>query len=294
MTDDSLAVRWVRGVATVVGLVSAVALLGIAAPRAGAASPTLTITPSSGGHPYQNGVSLDISVGTNSTFAPYSRIIVIECAAPKGVMPVDDTTCDGNTVQSGSVLVNADGSFEVPSYRLYSLPNTALGEAPDSEPVCNSSVECVLYIGQDQNDFSQPKIFSAPFTVDPSATSTPTTAARRPPPGKRDPSIQHNRIIRANRGTRGIDGSSGSATPGSCGAPGAAVRGLQPGSARRVARRPTPVACWPSPGTTTSRGSWVSAPCWCCWPWPDVGTGRGRSCEHDDRAPPDTGDRCRP
>ncbi len=232
MTDDSLAVRWVRGVATVVGLVSAVALLGIAAPRAGAASPTLTITPSSGGSPYQNGVSLDISVGPNSTFAPYSRIIVIECAAPKGVMPVDDTTCDGNTVQSGSVLVNADGSFEVPSYRLYSLPNTALGEAPDSEPVCNSSVECVLYIGQDQNDFSQPKIFSAPFTVDPAATSTPTTAAPTSP--GQTGSVASNTTGSSGRtgGTGGSSGSSGSATPGSSGAPGAASGGSDPGSAQ--------------------------------------------------------------
>jgi hypothetical protein len=211
-----------------VALVSAIALCCLVAPRAGAASPTLTITPS--GHAYQNGVSLKISVGPNSSFAPYSRIVVIECGAPKGVLPVDDSTCDGDTVQSGSVLINADGSFEVPSYTLYALPNTVLGEAPDSEPVCNSSTECVLYIGQDQNDFSQPKIFSSPFTVDPSATSTPTTTPRSTSPGQTG-SVGSN-TTGPSGGAGGSSGSGGSATSGSSGAPsGGSSSGSGSGSA---------------------------------------------------------------
>jgi len=224
MMANSSVARWSFGLATGAGLVAALVLLGLLAPPAGAASPSLTITPPSGGHPYQNGVSLKIAVGANSSFAPNSRIVIIECAAPKGSLPVDDTTCDGNTVQSGSVLVNADGSFQVPSYTLYSLPNNALGEAPDSEPVCNSSAECVLYIGQDQNDFSQPKIFSAPFTVDLSATSTPTTTPRPTSPGQTgsDPTG-------SSGGTGGSSGSVGSATSGAGGAPGQGSGGSDPG-----------------------------------------------------------------
>jgi hypothetical protein len=221
MITYSSAARWARGVAAAVGLVSAAAAFGIVAPTAGAASPTLTITP--GGSAYQNGASIDISVGPNSLFAPDSRIIVIECAAPKGVLPVDDTTCDGNTVQSGSVLVNSNGSFEVPGYTLYALPNTALGEAADSEPVCNGSAECALYIGQNQNDFSQPKIFSSPFTVDASATSTPTTLPHPTSPGKTG-SVGPN-PTGGSGGTGGSSASTGSAASGSAGAAGAGSSG---------------------------------------------------------------------
>ncbi len=79
-------------------------------------------------------------------------------------------------MQSGTVLVAGDGSFEISHYTIYSLPNTALEETPDVMPVCNSGSECVLYIGQDQNDFTQPKVFSAPFTVQPTAGSVPVAA----------------------------------------------------------------------------------------------------------------------
>jgi hypothetical protein len=226
MMANSLAARWAPAVAAAVGLAMAVVLLGIVAPPAGAASPTLTITPAA--HSYHNGASLDISVGPNSLFAPYSRIIIIECAAPKGVLPVDDTTCDGNTVQSGSVLVNANGSFEVPTYTLYSLPNNALGEPPDFEPVCNGSAECVLYIGQNQNDFSQPKIFSAPFTVEPSATSTPTTMPGTTSPGQTG-SVGSS-PAETSGGGGGSSGSVGSATSGAGGASSAGSGGSRSGS----------------------------------------------------------------
>ena len=228
MTAHRSPARSAHGVVTALALVSATVLLGIVAPRAGAASPTLTITPSSGGRAYQNGVSLQISVGPNSLFAPYSRIIVIECAAPKGVLPTDDTTCDGNTVQSGSVLVNANGSFGIPVYTLYALPNTVLGEPPDSEPVCNSSAECVLYIGQNQNDFSQPKIFSPVFTVDPSATSTPTTVPRTTSPGQTG-SVGSN-PAEPSGGTSGSSGSSGSPASGSGATSGAGSGGAGSGT----------------------------------------------------------------
>src|SRR5580704_6866076 len=145
--------------------------------RAAPATPTLTITPGAAGHPYASGQSINISVGPSSRFAAYSRIEILECAAPNGVLPVDDTSCDGNTAQYGSVLVASDGSFAVPAYTIYQLPNSALGEQANHAPKCDRSQGCVLYIGQDQNDFTQPKLFSAAFTVDPSTSPTPSPPA---------------------------------------------------------------------------------------------------------------------
>ena len=161
-----------------VAVVAAVGVTtGLAPATAGASAATVSLSPGSNGRPYANGTSLTITVSPNSTFAPYSRIEVLECAAPNGVPPTSDSSCDGNTANGQSVIVAKDGSFEVADYVLYSLPNRALAETAITKPVCNATSECVLYIGQNQNDFTQPKAFSTPFTVEPSATSTPTTGA---------------------------------------------------------------------------------------------------------------------
>jgi hypothetical protein len=113
---------------------------------------------------------LRVAVGPNKYFAPYSRIEILECADPGGQvanLPTSDITCDGNTAPSRSILVNQDGSFSTDQYQLYSLPNAVLGEPRDSEPTCNATHMCVLYVGQDQNNFRAPKVFTAPFTVTP-------------------------------------------------------------------------------------------------------------------------------
>lgn len=128
--------------------------------------PVLVMTPAPG--TYHNGQRISLSVGPNKYFTKYLRIIIIECADPGGQtasLPRSDVTCDGNTVQSGSVLVNQDGSFSDPDYQLFSLPNTELGEAYDGLPVCNQTHSCVLYVGLDQTNFNAPKIFSPPFTI---------------------------------------------------------------------------------------------------------------------------------
>jgi LPXTG-motif cell wall-anchored protein len=137
--------------------------------------PKLAMTPGSNLH---NGESIAISVGQNGYFTPNSRVNILECSDPDGTtanLPVNDSTCDGNTIQPDSVLVGSDGSFQDLSYTIYSLPNPALGEQANSQPICSQSNECVLYIGQNQNDFTAPKEFSAPFTIAPASGSTSTT-----------------------------------------------------------------------------------------------------------------------
>jgi hypothetical protein len=176
--------RWVVAAFTFL-LLGLVVVSGATAPSAGAdpPGPPVTITSASGTGSYKTGTVVAIHVGANSTFVPNSRIEVIECAAPNGVDPVSDATCDGNTAQAGSVLVAKDGSFDVPDYTLYALPNTTLAESADEIPVCNTTSECVLYIGQNQNDFKAPKVFSTTFTIEPTAATTPVAAHHGPVPG---------------------------------------------------------------------------------------------------------------
>jgi hypothetical protein len=119
--------------------------------------------------PFHDTQRISISVGPNHFFAPYSHVNILECADPKGskkYLPTSVSTCDGNTIQANTVLVNKDGSFSEHGYELFALPNRiALGEPRDNQPVCNQKKTCVLYVGQNQEKFSAPKVFSSPFEI---------------------------------------------------------------------------------------------------------------------------------
>jgi hypothetical protein len=147
------------------------------------ASTPITLSPSPGAGGYRSGQDVEVSVGANSLFAPGSRIIIIECADPGGSsanLPTSLSDCDEDTVEADTVLVQANGSFTEHAFTLYSLPNSLLGEGPTWLPVCNQSHQCVLYVGENQDDFTQPKMFSQPFTFTPAAsagTSAPTASA---------------------------------------------------------------------------------------------------------------------
>ena len=145
-----------------------------------ASSPSVSITPLG---PYHDGETVTVSVGPNSIFTPERRIIFIECSDPGGApagLPTSVRGCDGNTTQADTVIVASNGSFAEHHFVLYSLPNQNLAELPDGVPVCDSSHSCVLYIGENQEDFTQPKVFSAPFSVAPIAGSAPTAAGSNP------------------------------------------------------------------------------------------------------------------
>jgi len=148
------------------------------APSAGALSPPpLQVSPSGN---YHDGQMLTVKVGPNGYFTPHSRVNIIECTDPGGLasnLPKDITTCDGNTIQGTTILVGADGSFSQSAYPVYMLPSSTLGEQNNALPICNQTNYCVLYVGQDQNDFTAPKVFSAPFLIAPGSGSTTTTSA---------------------------------------------------------------------------------------------------------------------
>jgi hypothetical protein len=159
-------------VVTAVVALSVVLVLVIRPGAAAAATPTLTITPGPSAGSFTNGESVTVSVGPNSLFTPHYRVNIIECADPGGStanLPVNEKTCDVNTVEADTVLVQPDGSFKETGYTLYALPNAVLGEQANWQPVCNRTDKCVLYVGENQDDFTQPKIFSAPFAFTSSA-----------------------------------------------------------------------------------------------------------------------------
>jgi hypothetical protein len=148
---------------------AAMASLSISALPAGAASPPRLLMTAGTFHNQQ---LISVAVGPNHFFKPYSRVNILECADPDGKkknLPTNANTCDGNTIQGNTILVNKNGSFSEPGYELFALPNKPqLGELPDDQPVCNQKKSCVLYIGENQENFNSPKMFSAPFVMQPS------------------------------------------------------------------------------------------------------------------------------
>ena len=139
--------------------------MGGGAGAASAPAPAVNITPG----PYHNDQFINVSVGPNRYFKPYSAINIIECADPGGKtknLPINVTSCDGNTIQGNTILVQPNGSFSEHKYQLFALPNASeLGETQGTLPVCNQKKFCVLYIGQNQENFTAPKIFSTPFRI---------------------------------------------------------------------------------------------------------------------------------
>jgi hypothetical protein len=176
---------WVGGALAVVVLVIVIVVFagsGGSAPSATGTPehPVVALSPPSTSVAYHDGQKIKLSVAANKLFNPYSRVVVLECADPGGQvsnLPVNDNTCDGNTVNGYSILINKDGSLSTGryhSYLLYALPDRSLGESPDGEPVCDKTHWCVLYVGENQNNFKSPKIFSAPFTISGSGSSENT------------------------------------------------------------------------------------------------------------------------
>jgi hypothetical protein len=134
------------------------------------------------GAPFSSGQIIDVEIPANSVLAPNSTLDVLECADPSGTtanLPTSNATCDGNTNAPDNVTSNSDGSVDYTpggsqgnsGYPIYALPNKALGESANGQPVCNLNNPCVLYVGQDSTNFSAPHFFSQPFWVDPNGGS---------------------------------------------------------------------------------------------------------------------------
>jgi hypothetical protein len=122
------------------------------------------------GTPFASGQSVNISVPSNSVFASGAGINVLECAYP-GTLPTSPNQCDGNTIQGSTITASSNGSVNYSDYTVYALPDSiSLGETSTHTPVCNLSNACVLYIGENQNDFTQPHVWSQTYYVSPNST----------------------------------------------------------------------------------------------------------------------------
>ncbi len=173
--------RRLRSVALLLLIIVAACWAGTS--RADAATPTVTISPAG---PYHDGESVTVSIGPNSVFTPNTRVNILECADPGGTpagLPSSDKSCDGQTIQNGTLYVGSNGAVNESGYVLYALPNrTVLEEAASSEPTCNTSNACALFVGVSQNDFGQAHLFSSSFSIA-TAPLTSTSATSSSPNG---------------------------------------------------------------------------------------------------------------
>ena len=112
--------------------------------------------------PANNTFSSTDGLGNNT-----SNINILECSAPERRHPDESVDCDGNTIQGNTILPATDGSFTYDKYTVYALPDSiSLGEGT-SGPQCGdtAATECILYIGNNQSDFTKPHLWSQPFFI---------------------------------------------------------------------------------------------------------------------------------
>jgi hypothetical protein len=191
-----------RRVAVVVASVSAASAFSIAlfAGPAGAAAPTEgSIVPNSAvpvgsftaGTPFDSGQGIDVVVPANTVFTnPAQNVNIVECAAPNGVPPTTPNNCDGETINGNSLQPNTDGSLDYQAftgavYNVYALPDViSLGENPSGAPKCGNTAatECILYIGVNQLDFTQPHVWSQPFFINANANDSGSNPGDGSPP----------------------------------------------------------------------------------------------------------------
>ncbi len=136
--------------------------------------------------PFSSGQQVDVVIPANTVLNPNLNINIVECEAPGGVVPTDPSDCDGSTIQGASIRPNSDGSVDLHAeshsyYTLYALPDlVSLGET--SGNTCNLTNECVLYIGENQGDFTQPHFWSNPFYIAPNGTDDGSNPGDGSPP----------------------------------------------------------------------------------------------------------------
>jgi hypothetical protein len=130
--------------------------------------------------PFDSGQVIDLSVPANSIFVSTTAVKAVECAAPNGVIPTSTSACDGNTIATATP--EPDGSVDWLNdsasgngYTVYFTPDTHIGDSP-SGPKCGDTLatECIIYIGDNQLDFTAPHYWTQAFFVhaDPNDTGT--------------------------------------------------------------------------------------------------------------------------
>ncbi len=147
---------------------------------------TLKVSPSGvvATNPLVNHQVVDLSVAPNSTLSQSSlesagfpsgavAIKVLECSDLGGQqanLPKQPTDCEPETIDS-QAGVGADGSFFLKGYTIYALPDGADLGVSNGTMCDDAEHQCVLGFFSNQNDFTKPHLFSAPFQVQSTAAS---------------------------------------------------------------------------------------------------------------------------
>jgi hypothetical protein len=155
--------------------IGAVGIAGADAPTDGSIVPGSAVPLGSfaAGTPFSSGQAINVVVPANGVFTNAAQNVnIVECSAPNGVPPTDPNKCDGETIQGNTLQPNADGSLDYQAftgamYTVYALPDVlSLGEGTSSVTCGNTAAtECILYIGVNQLDFTQPHVWSQPFAI---------------------------------------------------------------------------------------------------------------------------------
>ena len=106
------------------------------------------------------------------------------------------------------MVAAADGHFTLTGYTVYALPDSvSLGESPGG-PVCGSTApsECILYIGDDYNDFTKPHLWSSPFFIAPNGNDLGANPGDGTAPAVASVPDQTNSTVAASPTTVTADG----------------------------------------------------------------------------------------
>jgi hypothetical protein len=138
---------------------------------------------------YTDGEQVDLSMGTNGLFSQSDAyggsIVALECEYNNGTGgaadPPSANYCDAQTAAGDfPETVNSDGSWDYAAANegdlvgVYAVPGTTF---QGSSIKCDAVHACVLYAGENYNNFTVSHVFSNPFLVDTqSITSAATTS----------------------------------------------------------------------------------------------------------------------
>jgi hypothetical protein len=128
------------------------------------------ISPFTAGTPFSSGQTISVVVPTNTVLPAHQDVVIAECAAPDDVIPTLTSACDTATATQQTIFPSG-GAIDYKNFQVFALPDVyTLGESPTGQPVCDLTDECVLYIGNNVEDFTQPHFWSQGFFVSPNAT----------------------------------------------------------------------------------------------------------------------------
>jgi hypothetical protein len=120
--------------------------------------------------------TVEVKVPANSILNNGQSVNIYECSDPDGQtddLPTDGSSCDGLTSITGNLNEGSGGTVDKRNYEIYALPSSVLHEPSNSVPVCNATSACVLYVGENLNDFTAPYVWSTAFYVG-ATVGTPT------------------------------------------------------------------------------------------------------------------------